>query len=82
MVRRWIHPHPNGQVCSPENISLEDFSKTMAINVEGPLFLTKEPFFWGEGPIPVELRVEGALTSGHVLVPWLLLAVDRCHPAF
>ncbi|CAL1136924.1 unnamed protein product [Cladocopium goreaui] len=31
-----------GEVCSPENISLEDFSKTMAINVEGPLFLTKE----------------------------------------
>eukprot|EP00435_Cladocopium_sp_Y103_P055286 s1404_g18.t1 len=31
-----------GEVCSPANISLEDFSKTMAINVEGPLFLTKE----------------------------------------
>ena len=34
-------PSDHRQVCSPEKISVEDFSKTMAINVEGPLFLTK-----------------------------------------
>ena len=28
-----------------DRVSLDDFAKTMAINVEGPLFMTKDPNF-------------------------------------
>ena len=30
------------QVGNLDRVSLDDFAKTMAINVEGPLFMTKE----------------------------------------